>query len=80
MPVSIASNQYPPRVTATFNDGPRHFPLPTGATLLDLAGYIESLGLKCKAAPLTISISFCTAVPAVQTNYETSTTRNPNLN
>ena len=76
---SIASVQYQSRVTANFYDGPRHFFLPTGATLSELAGCIECLGLQCEAAPLTISIEFGTAVPAMLANAEARKTRHVRL-
>ncbi len=58
---SVASDSHSSRVTANFHNGPRHFVLPRGATLYDLADRVDRLGLQCEASPLTISVEFGTA-------------------
>ena len=62
---SSKSRRRQPHVTAYFADGARSFLLAQGATLGDLAGYIDDLGPHHDGEPFAIQIKF--AMPTTPT-------------
>lgn len=49
---------YSSRVVALFKDGAQTFLLANGATLTELAGRIDALGVRHQGAPIAIHVQF----------------------
>jgi len=56
---SLATHRlHPPQVRALFNDGADSFLLSRGATLAELAEFIDELGSRHGGAPVAVNVQF----------------------